>query len=140
MAINYNYETRFGLNDEDNYSDWINRIITSESFSTGELSFVFCDDAYLLELNKKYLNHDTLTDIITFDYTEGIIVSGDIFISVERVKENANDFGLPEKEELLRVMAHGVLHLLGYNDKSIGEVEEMRRKEEEKIKLFHVER
>lgn len=140
MAINYNYETKFGLNNEDNYSDWINRIITSESFSTGELSFVFCDDAYLLELNKKYLNHDTLTDIITFDYTEGIIVSGDIFISVERVKENANDFGLPEKEELLRVMAHGVLHLLGYNDKSIGEVEEMRRKEEEKIKLFHVER
>jgi len=140
MAINYNYETRFGLKNENNYSDWLNRIINSESFDTGELSFVFCDDAYLLELNKKYLNHDTLTDIITFDYTEGINVSGDIFISVERVKENANDFGCPVKEELLRVMAHGVLHLLGYNDKSSGEVEVMRQKEEEKIKLFHVER
>jgi len=140
MAINYNYEAQFGLQNEDNYSDWIDRVIGSEAHHTGELSFVFCDDAYLLELNKKYLNHDTLTDIITFDYSEGKIVSGDVFISVERVQENANDFGLSMKEELLRVMAHGVLHLMGFNDKSSGEVEVMRRKEEEKIKLFHVER
>ena len=140
MAINYNYETQFGLKNEEDYSDWIDRVVASESHRTGELSFVFCDDGYLLELNKKYLNHDTLTDIITFDYRQGKIVAGDVFISIERVQENAKDFGLPLEEELLRVMAHGVLHLMGYNDKSAGEVEVMRRKEEEKIKLFHVER
>ena len=139
MEIRYNYETDFDLKKEDDYSDWINRIIASEGFIVGELSFVFCDDAYLLEINQKFLNHDTYTDIITFDYSEGKIVSGDVFISVERVQENAGIFSVEYDTELKRVMAHGLLHLIGYGDKSEEEAVLMRGKEEEKIKLFHVE-
>ncbi len=139
MEINYNYETAFDLEKENDYSDWIYRIVRSENRELGDVSFIFCDDNHLLELNQKYLNHDTLTDIITFDYSEGKDVSGDIFISTERVQENAGIYGIEVGEELLRVMAHGVLHLMGYNDKSDDEVVEMRKKEEEKIKMFHVE-
>jgi rRNA maturation RNase YbeY len=87
----------------------------------------------------QYLNHDTLTDIISFDYTEGDIISGDIFVSIERVKDNANDFNVAFDEELKRVLAHGVLHYCGYKDKTDNDALLMRSKEEEKIKLFHVE-
>ena len=90
-------------------------------------------------MNVDYLNHDTLTDIITFDYCEGSIVSGDVFVSVDRVKENAIDFNVSFADELLRVMAHGTLHLCGYKDKSEEDFVLMRSKEDEKIKLFHVE-
>ncbi|MGB5369835.1 MAG: rRNA maturation RNase YbeY, partial [Flavobacteriaceae bacterium] len=92
-----------------------------------------------LELNKKYLSHDTYTDIISFDYSEGRSIAGDIFVSVERVRENAKLFGTTFVEELRRVMAHGLLHLMGYKDKSKKDIEIMRRKEMEKMKLFHVE-
>jgi rRNA maturation RNase YbeY len=139
MAINYNYETTFALKDETSYSDWLNGVLLSEGFQLGELSFIFCDDDYLLELNQKYLNHDTLTDIITFDYSEGKTISGDVFISIERVYDNAKDLQIERENELLRVMAHGVLHMMGYNDKSDIEIEKMRTKETEKLKLFHVE-
>ncbi|MGD1945423.1 MAG: rRNA maturation RNase YbeY [Croceivirga sp.] len=139
MGINYNYEVDFKLENEKEHSDWIDRVVTSEGFTYSDLNYIFCDDEYLVELNRKYLNHNTYTDIITFDYGEGKCISGDIFISKERVEENASVFKVSVIEELKRVMVHGVLHLLGYGDKGAREKEEMRRKENEKIKMFHVE-
>jgi len=137
--INFNYELDFSLKEPDSYVSWIARICTSENAVVKELNYIFCDDAYLIEINKKYLGHDNYTDIITFDYTEHKIVSGDIYISIERVAENSLTYGVSLENELLRVMAHGVLHLLGYKDKGDTHIELMRKKEEEKINLFHVE-
>ena len=134
--INFNYETEFELSDESVYSAWISKVIASELKDEGEINYVFCDDDYLLEINRQYLDHDTLTDIISFDYSERNVLQGDIFISVERVMENAADFGVSFGEELKRVMAHGVLHYCGYKDKSEADEKQMRQKEEEKIKLF----
>ena len=137
--IDFNYEVDFELSDINYYSDWLSRVIISESKLEGDLNYIFCDDEYLLGINQQYLNHDTYTDIITFDYCDGDTISGDIFISVERVKDNAQEYSVSFEEELHRVMAHGVLHLLGYKDKSEQEARLMREKENEKIKLFHVE-
>jgi len=136
--INFNYETDFNLSNEALFSSWITAVITSEAYDEGEINYIFCDDAYLHQINLEYLNHDTLTDIISFDYTEGSLVSGDIFISIERVKENASDFKVSFDDELLRVMAHGVLHYCGYKDKSTSDEQIMRSKEDEKIQMFHV--
>lgn len=97
---------------------WIKETITSEGKTLGDISFIFCSDAYLLEVNKQYLNHDYFTDIITFDYVENGLISGDIFISCDRVKENAAEFNTGFENELYRIIIHGVLHLLGYKDKS----------------------
>jgi len=137
--IDFNYELDFEISNESYYSDWLTRVINSEDKILGELTYVFCTDEYLLNINQEYLNHDTFTDIITFDYCEGQLISGDIFISVDRVKENAEEFEVDFAEELHRVMAHGVLHLIGFKDKTESEAALMRLKEEEKIKLFHVE-
>lgn len=137
--ITFNYELDFSLEQEDQYEAWIDSILASEGFNTGEINYIFCTDEYLHEINVKYLDHDTLTDIISFDYTENQVVSGDIFISIDRVKENAADFDVAFDLELLRVMAHGVLHYCGYKDKSEAEETLMRQKEDEKIKMFHVE-
>ncbi len=137
--VDFFYEGEFRLSSSDEYSYWISRVIGSEGALLGSINFIFCDDDYLLGLNRKHLNHDEFTDIITFDYSEGRTLSGDIFISTERVKENAVIFKKGFQKELLRVMAHGVLHLLGYNDKTSKEVSMMRGKEEEKMKMFHVE-
>ena len=137
--IEFHFKSDFVLQGISDYSDWISRILNSEGFQLGQLDYVFCTDEFLLEFNKEYLNHDTLTDIITFDYSSGSTISGDIFISSERVSENAKTYTVALQNELLRVMSHGVLHLMGYGDKSEAEVEIMRRKEEEKIKMFHVE-
>jgi rRNA maturation RNase YbeY len=137
--ISFNYESDFSLEQEDVYASWIETIVESENKILGEISYVFCDDEYLHSINMQYLNHDTLTDIISFDYTEGDIISGDIFVSIERVVDNAKDFNVPFDEELKRVLAHGVLHYCGYKDKSDDDALLMRSKEEEKIKLFHVE-
>jgi rRNA maturation RNase YbeY len=137
--ISFNYETDFELLDEAKHEEWITRIIASEDKKEGEISYVFCDDEYLLQMNIQYLDHDTLTDIISFDYTVGREISGDIFISIERVRENAEEFGFPFDEELKRVMAHGILHYCGYRDKSEEDEALMRKKEEEKIAMFHVE-
>lgn len=136
--IHYNYETDFSLSDEAIVTKWINNVVNSEDKELGEISYIFCDDAYLLEINQQYLNHDTLTDIISFDYTEGNIISGDIFISIERVIDNAKDLNITFDEELKRVMIHGVLHYCGYKDKSSSDEKLMRSKEDEKIKMFHV--
>jgi rRNA maturation RNase YbeY len=134
--ISFNYETEFELNNEAIYSSWISKVIVSENKKEGEINYVFCDDEYLLKLNIEYLNHDTLTDIISFDYSVGNELNGDIFISVERVKENANDFEVSFEEELKRVLVHGILHYCGFKDKSPEDEVQMRSKEEEKIKIF----
>ena len=105
----------------------------------GKLDYVFCDDEYLAEINLQYLNHDTYTDVITFDYSEGEEIVGDIFISIERVRENATEREIAFDEELRRVMAHGVLHLLGFNDEEDAERAAMRAKEDEVLAKFHVE-
>ena len=137
--ISFNYESDFILDQEEHFASWIETIITSENKTVGEISYVFCDDDYLHAINMQYLNHDTLTDIISFDYTEGNIISGDIFVSIERVKDNAIDFNVSFEDELKRVLSHGVLHYCGYKDKTDTDAALMRAKEEEKINLFHVE-
>jgi probable rRNA maturation factor len=137
--ISFNYETGFELENEEAFESWIIDIVDSEASAVGEISYVFCDDEFLHKINMEYLNHDTLTDIISFDYTVGNLIQGDIFISIERVKDNAADFNVSFEEELKRVMAHGILHYCGYKDKSDDDAKLMRQKEEEKIKLFHVE-
>ena len=127
--ISFNYETDFQLNKEDDLTHWISNAVITEGFSVGEINYIFCDDAYLLDLNIEFLDHDTLTDIISFDYTLGKLINGDIYISVERVRENAQDFKVSFDNELSRVMIHGILHYCGYNDKTESEEALMRSKE-----------
>ena len=137
--IEFHYETDFQLAKEPRFADWLSALAASEEGGIAQLDYIFCTDEYLREKNLKYLNHDTYTDIITFDYSEGKCIAGDVFISIDRLKENSDKYNVRFEEELLRVMAHGALHLLGYNDKSAEESTVMRSKEEEKMKLFHVE-
>jgi probable rRNA maturation factor len=107
----------------------INVLLESEQKVSGEISVIFCSDSYLLKMNREYLRHDYYTDIITFDYSEGSVVSGDLFISTDRIRENAAIFAVSFKVELYRVIFHGVLHLVGYKDKSEVEQKLMREKE-----------
>lgn len=138
--ITYNFiDVEFSL-DEQLYSAWINEIVKKEECIIDEVNYIFCTDEYLYDLNVKFLNHDTYTDIITFDNSLGKTLISDIFISLERVKENAEEYKVTLNEELHRVMAHGVLHLCGYKDKTDDEASLMRTKENEAIKMFHVER
>ena len=137
--IDFNYENEFTLDNELMYSEWLSKVIESENKKEGEITYIFCDDDYLHNINVAYLNHDTLTDIISFDYSVGNELNGDIFISIERVHDNALDFKVPFTEELKRVMVHGILHYCGYKDKTDKDELVMRKKEDEKIKLFHVE-
>lgn len=137
--ISFNYETEFTLENETLFSDWISRVILSENKKEGDINYVFCDDEYILEINKQYLDHDYYTDIISFDYSVGNELHGDVFVSIERVKENAADFDVAFDEELKRVIIHGILHYVGYKDKSEDEELLMRQKENEKIAMFHVE-
>ena len=136
--ISFNYELDFKLEDETIYSDWISKVISSENRDEGEINYIFCDDDYLIGLNQQYLDHDTLTDVISFDYSEGNELHGDVFISIERVRDNATDFNVAFEEELKRVLVHGILHYCGYKDKSEEDEKLMRQKEEEKMKMFHV--
>lgn len=117
---------------------WIQRVIESEFCELSHLTYIFCSDAYLHSINLEYLNHDTLTDIITFPYEEPPLIQADIFISVERVRENAASLGLPFSRELHRVMIHGVLHLCGYPDKTEAEASEMRAREDKALSLLSV--
>ena len=128
--ILFHSECDFTLSKQDARSRWIINSIINESKIVGQLCFIFCTDEYLLEKNIQFLKHDTYTDIITFDYCEGDIISGDIFVSVERVTENADKFGVNFENELDRVIIHGVLHLAGYKDKSKEEANTMREKED----------
>ena len=136
--INFNYETDFTLGDEQAFSDWLSAVIVSEGKNEGEINYIFCNDEYLHKINVEYLDHDTLTDIISFDYTVGNELNGDIFVSVERVADNAKDFNVSFAEELKRVLSHGILHYCGYKDKTDEDAQLMRAKEEEKMKMFHV--
>jgi len=137
--IEFNYETEFTLENEGAISNWISNVIKSENKKVGEINYIFCDDEYLLQINQEHLQHDFYTDIISFDYTVGNEINGDVFVSVERVKDNALDFNVSFEEELKRVLVHGVLHYCGYKDKSEADVLLMRSKEDEKIAMFHVE-
>lgn len=137
--IQFFSENDFALENKSSYEEWISSIINSEGHSEGEINYIFCDDDYLLNLNNDFLNHDTLTDIITFNYNMGKQVNSDIYISTERVRDNAQDFDVSFETELRRVMCHGVLHLCGFNDKTDEEQALMTEKENEKMKMFHVE-
>ena len=127
--INFNYETAFKLDNETSVSQWISNTIVNENCKEGEINYIFCDDAYLHKLNLEFLDHDTLTDIISFDYSVGKELHGDIYISIERVTDNAKDFGVDFSEELCRVMIHGVLHYCGFKDKNDEDAKLMRDKE-----------
>lgn len=134
----FNYQADFKLDDEVAFSKWIRDVVKSEKKMDGDISYVFCTDDFLLDINQRFLNHDTFTDIITFDYCEEDTVNGEIYISVDRVKENADSFMVSFDQELRRVMSHGVLHLCGYGDKSVTDKQVMTDKENEKINMFHV--
>jgi probable rRNA maturation factor len=136
--ISFNYELEFTLENETVIADWLSKVIISENKKEGDINYIFCDDDYLLEINQQYLDHDTLTDIISFDYSVGNELHGDIFISIDRVRENAEDFNVSFEEELKRVMVHGVLHYCGFKDKTDEDEKAMRLKEDQKIKMFHV--
>ena len=127
--IYYHSECDFQLKDDESITKWLKDAISTEDKELGEINYIFCDDQYLLKKNQEYLQHDTFTDIITFDYTEANRLSADIFISIERVKENAITFAVPFENELRRVIIHGVLHLIGYKDKSEEDSKTMRSKE-----------
>jgi probable rRNA maturation factor len=117
---------------------WIQDVIESEKRVPSEIAIILCSDEYLLDMNNKFLKHNYYTDIITFDYTQGKMISGELYISVDRVRDNAIDLGVGFKNELYRVIIHGILHLCGYGDKSEKERKEMRRKENQKLKMLEI--
>jgi rRNA maturation RNase YbeY len=134
--ILFNYETDFTLNNEREIEEWISHCIVSRKFCEGELNYIFCDDAYVHKLNIEFLKHDNFTDIISFDYTIGKIISCDIFISVERVRENATKFNQVIDNEMNRVIIHGLLHCMGYTDKEEKDKRVMRIEEDVCLKLL----
>ena len=137
MSITYDScETDIPAIDQKCISNWINRVVVDNGGKIGEINYYFCSDNYLLELNREYLNHDYNTDIITFDYTVSNIISGDLFISLDTVKDNATEYNCEYFEELHRVMIHGVLHLLGINDKTDEDKRIMTQKENESLALL----
>src|ERR1700741_2394386 len=137
MPITFNNNgTDFSPKKKKAIKNWVAAIAKKEKKIAGNINYIFCNDDELLKINIQYLNHKTLTDIITFDYTEGNKIAGDIFISVERVEENAGKFKVEFENELHRVMIHGILHLCGYKDKTPKDEKLMRRKEDEALKLF----
>ena len=131
--IEFHTITDFDLENPAVLESWINKIITLEGYELGEVSYIFCDDHYLHQLNLEFLQHDTLTDIISFDYRVGNQLNGEIYISVERVADNAKDFSVDFNAELHRVMIHGILHFCGYMDKSETDQTLMRQREDEAI-------
>ena len=137
MAIQFSFQTNYPLKSRTKIKQWIKQVIEAKGKKTGNITYIFCDDEYLLEVNKQYLQHDYYTDVITFDYVENDLISGDIFISTDRVRENALAFGSSETEELHRVIIHGALHLLGLTDKSEKEASQMRQAENEALKLLN---
>ncbi len=120
-------------------STWIKSVAAFHDRKIGEISYIFCSDEKILEINKQYLNHDYYTDIITFDYSEENMISGDLFISLETVRSNAERFGTKYEEELYRVIIHGILHLCGFKDKSAKDEKLMREKENEALKKLKME-
>ena len=135
--ITFNSETSFTLKNQNKLVKWIGDVVSSEGFQVGEINYIFCDDSYLNKINQEFLNHDTFTDVISFDYTLGKEIGGDIFISIERVLENAEKFNEVFENELHRVMIHGILHFIGYKDKTKKDKTLMRTKEDEKIFILN---
>lgn len=127
--INYFFEEISTIAINEDISTWLEDIIVNEEKKLGKIQYIFCDDDYLLNVNREYLQHDFYTDIITFDYVKGKKISGDIFVSLPRIKDNAVQLSTDENEELKRVLAHGILHLCGYKDKSEEEQAMMTEKE-----------
>ena len=134
--ITFNYETEFALENEERTSNWVEEIIVKEGFTLGEVNYIFCDDKYLHKINVEFLQHDTYTDIISFDYTLGKLINGDIYISIDRVKENALKYNTTFANELHRVMIHGILHYVGYKDKTEEDKKEMRNKENQALLIL----
>jgi len=137
MAINFFKEDVScpGL-DREKFKKWVTEVIKTYDKEPGELAFIFVSDDYLYKMNKKYLNHDCYTDVITFDYSKENIISGDVFISVDRVKENADKYGVTFINELSRVIIHGVLHLIGFKDKTEEEKNFMRQEENKALRML----
>jgi probable rRNA maturation factor len=134
--ITFNFETLFELKKTTHLENWVTKIVDNHGFTIGEINYIFCDDAYLHKLNIDFLQHDTLTDVISFDNTIGKLISGDIYISIERVVENAKDYKVSFDEELHRVMIHGVLHYIGFKDKTVLEKKQMTDAEDEALVLL----
>ena len=134
--ISFEYNCEVSFRPSLKHKLWLQQVIRKENKIPGDISYVFCDDAYMLEQNKAFLNHDTYTDIITFDECVGDVISGSILISTDRVAENASKFEKAFENELLRVVVHGTLHLCGYKDKSESEAKIMRQKEDESLALL----
>lgn len=133
--INYFYEDVEEIISED-YKPWLEDLIKYEEKKVGNINYIFCNDEYLLKVNQDFLQHDYYTDIITFDSVKGKTINGEIFVSLQRVKDNASLLSKPYEEELRRVLAHGVLHLCGYKDKAPGDEKLMRQKEDFYINRF----
>lgn len=137
MAIQFhNQHSTFTLKNNTKIKAWIKSIIAAEKKICGDINFVFTSDEELIKINRQFLNHDTYTDIITFDYCDGKTINSDIMISIDRVEENASKLGITFQNELKRVMIHGILHLCGYKDKSKSDKEMMRKKEDAALKRF----
>ena len=138
MAINFQFEdSKFQFSDLEKVENWINKTIETEKCFTGNVTYIFCSDNYLLDVNRKYLNHDYFTDVITFDYVKNSKISGDIFISIDRITENAKIFNVSRENELLRVMIHGVLHLIGYDDLTDEQEAEIHSKEDFYLNIYN---
>jgi rRNA maturation RNase YbeY len=133
--VRFFFENKFTLKNRRAIKQWLDQVAKNEKKSIEGVNYIFCDDDYLLEKNIKYLKHNTLTDIISFDYSQGDALLGDVFISTERVAENAVTLGVEQIKELHRVMVHGLLHYCGYKDKTLKEKELMRMKEDYYLSL-----
>lgn len=137
MAIRFSVQDiSFGDYDEDRLRRWIAEVVMRRGKQVGNINYLFCSDEYLLSINQQFLNHDTYTDIITFDYVHGSLISGDILISIERVEENSLLYDASIEKELRRVVIHGVLHLLGQGDKTEEEAKQMRALEAEALEVY----
>lgn len=138
--ISFDAQNEFTLDHQEDWTAWLVQVIKIEGFNLGSLAYIFCDDDFLLKLNQDFLNHDTLTDIITFDNNVGRTIHGEIYISTDRVIENSQEYGVSVMNELARVVVHGALHLCGYKDKSEEDVLKMRGREDywiEKLNLLN---
>ena len=135
--VSYFFEnTDFKLKNKIKIRNWLKFVAESAIFTLGDISIIFCSDNYILDINQRFLQHDYFTDIITFDYSEGRRISGDLFISVDSVRENAVEYGTEFSDELHRVIVHGILHLIGYDDHTDEEIKEMRAKENYYLSVF----
>jgi len=136
--IDFSYQTEFVLEDVRHHASWLINIADSYEVVIESLGYVFCDDDYVHSINLQHLSHDTFTDIITFDYGSNEVLEGEIYISIDRVRENAADLNQEFDQELRRVMCHGLLHMIGFNDESKDDKIKMRELEDKALSMFHV--